>query len=60
MRLASDLATAERAASTAEKAKMEAERQIVELQGRLEELEALGGRYMKNQIRKLEMKVSSR
>ena len=57
VRLSNELATVERSVASAERAKADAEKQILELQAKLEELEAMGARYLKNQVRKLEMKV---
>ena len=53
-----ELASAQDSASSAEKSKSNYERQLRELQGRLEEAEAAGGKNLKNQIRKLEQRVS--
>ena len=57
VRISSELSSAEKALSSAEKGKAEAERAITDLQAQLEELEAMGARYLKNQVRKLEAKV---
>ena len=53
-----ELASAQDSASSAEKGKSNLERQLREMQGRLEEAEAAGGKNLKNQIRKLEQRVS--
>ena len=53
-----ELAAAQDAVSGAEKSKSNFERQLRDMQGRLEEAEAAGGKNLKNQIRKLEQRVS--
>merc|ERR1719234_526537 len=56
-RLSSELNGAQENASNAEKSKSLMARQITELQQQLEEAESMGGKSLKNQIRKLEQKV---
>ena len=53
-----ELAASQDAVSGAEKSKANYERQLRDMQGRLEEAEAAGGKNLKNQIRKLEQRVS--
>lgn len=57
-RMQAELAAAQDAVSGAEKSKSNFERQLRDMQGRLEEAEAAGGKNLKNQIRKLEQRVS--
>lgn len=53
-RLEDELASAQQAASAADRARAVADKQAKELQARLEEVEAAGGKALKNKIKTLE------
>ena len=53
-RLEDELASAQNAANAAERARQAADKQAKELQARLEEVEAAGGKALKNKIKTLE------
>ena len=53
-RLEDELASVQQAASAAEKAKSNADKLAKDLQARLEEVEAAGGKALKNKIKTLE------
>lgn len=59
LRVQAELLSAQDAAGAAERARMSAERIQNELLMKIEELEAAGGKALKNQIKKLEQRVSS-
>ena len=53
-RLEDELASAQNAANAAERARQAADKQAKDLQARLEEVEAAGGKALKNKIKTLE------
>ena len=57
-RLVSELNTAHQSALNSDKSRAMLAKQVSELQARQEDAEAVGGKGLKNQIRKLEQRVS--
>lgn len=57
-RVQQELAQTQDRLANSERGRMSAERQVKDLEVKLEELEAQGGKALKNQIKKLEQRVS--
>lgn len=57
-RLQQELAQAQDRLANSDRVRQSAERQVKDLEVKLEELEAQGGKALKNQIKKLEQRVS--
>lgn len=58
-RLQQELQQAQDRIANSDRGRLSAERQVKDLEVKLEELEAQGGKALKNQIKKLEQRVSS-
>ena len=57
-RVQQELAQSQDRLANSERGRLSAERQVKDLEVKLEELEAQGGKALKNQIKKLEQRVS--